>query len=246
MINLFRKIRYNLMASNKTERYVKYAFGEIALVVIGILLALALNDWNSKRLEQADIREYYPKLIAELDGQIRSEERRLLKIEEDLELIEAIQKSISTNNRDSFRVAMAGLTALEFDWHAPRNHPLFEEFLAKNYYSKVEDEVLESNVRNLSQLIEAHNRYMLYAEDIHRSFILPFIKEHLDYSKIRESEHSELHGPDLIDYDTLFDHREFRNILAMRAKILQTERSMSGGALYVFGQLKDSLSEGLD
>jgi uncharacterized protein YbgA (DUF1722 family) len=50
MIKFFRKIRYNLMEKNKTGKYFKYAIGEIVLVVIGILIALSINNWNEKRL----------------------------------------------------------------------------------------------------------------------------------------------------------------------------------------------------
>jgi len=49
MIKFFRKIRYNLMSENKTGKYLKYAIGEIALVMIGILLALQVNNWNEGR-----------------------------------------------------------------------------------------------------------------------------------------------------------------------------------------------------
>ena len=55
MIKFFRKIRYNLMEQNKTSKYLKYAIGEIALVVIGILIAIQLNsarDNNNKRIEE--------------------------------------------------------------------------------------------------------------------------------------------------------------------------------------------------
>ena len=45
---IFRKIRYDLMEINKTGKYFKYAIGEIILVVIGILLALQINNWNEK------------------------------------------------------------------------------------------------------------------------------------------------------------------------------------------------------
>ena len=51
MIKFFRKIRYDLMEKNKTGKYLKYAIGEIILVVIGILIALQINNWNEKRLE---------------------------------------------------------------------------------------------------------------------------------------------------------------------------------------------------
>lgn len=49
MIKFFRKIRYNLMEQNKTSKYLKYAIGEIVLVVIGILIALQINNWNENR-----------------------------------------------------------------------------------------------------------------------------------------------------------------------------------------------------
>lgn len=50
MLKLFRKIRQNLLMENKTSKYLKYAIGEIVLVVIGILIALQINNWNQKRM----------------------------------------------------------------------------------------------------------------------------------------------------------------------------------------------------
>jgi len=49
MIKFFRKIRYDLMEKNKNGKYLKYAIGEILLVVIGILIALQINNWNELR-----------------------------------------------------------------------------------------------------------------------------------------------------------------------------------------------------
>ena len=52
MIKLFRHIRYDLMNQNKTTKYFKYAIGEIVLVVIGILIALQINNWNEEKKER--------------------------------------------------------------------------------------------------------------------------------------------------------------------------------------------------
>ena len=52
MIKFFRKIRQNLLMENKTSKYFKYAIGEIILVVIGILIALQINNWNELRKDQ--------------------------------------------------------------------------------------------------------------------------------------------------------------------------------------------------
>lgn len=52
MIKFFKKIRYDLMEKNKTGKYLKYAIGEIVLVVIGILIALQLNNLNELRKQK--------------------------------------------------------------------------------------------------------------------------------------------------------------------------------------------------
>eukprot|EP01093_Parvamoeba_rugata_P010289 TRINITY_DN2799_c0_g4_i1.p2 TRINITY_DN2799_c0_g4~~TRINITY_DN2799_c0_g4_i1.p2 ORF type:complete len:144 (-),score=30.31 TRINITY_DN2799_c0_g4_i1:1192-1623(-) len=52
MIKFFRKIRQNLLSEGKTGKYFKYAIGEIVLVVIGILIALQINNWNIKVKER--------------------------------------------------------------------------------------------------------------------------------------------------------------------------------------------------
>nr|WP_321222560.1 DUF6090 family protein [uncultured Psychroserpens sp.] len=49
MIKFYRKIRQNLLIEGKTRKYIKYAIGEIFLVVIGILIALQINNWNENR-----------------------------------------------------------------------------------------------------------------------------------------------------------------------------------------------------
>ena len=49
MIKLFRNIRKKLLEQGKTANYLKYAIGEIVLVVIGILIALQINTWNENR-----------------------------------------------------------------------------------------------------------------------------------------------------------------------------------------------------
>ena len=49
MINFFRKIRRDLIANSKSYKYFKYAIGEIVLVVLGILIALQINNWNEER-----------------------------------------------------------------------------------------------------------------------------------------------------------------------------------------------------
>jgi len=79
MIKFFRKIRYNLMEKNKTGKYFKYAIGEIVLVVIGILIALSINNWNTSRINN-DLEIFY------IQGIIRDIETDVVKLNYNISL----------------------------------------------------------------------------------------------------------------------------------------------------------------
>lgn len=74
MIKFFRKIRYDLMEKNKTGKYLKYAIGEIALVMVGILLALQVNNWNTNKAltkkEIVKLNEISKNLTSDLENQL--------------------------------------------------------------------------------------------------------------------------------------------------------------------------------
>lgn len=60
------------MEKNKTGKYLKYAIGEIILVVIGILIALQVNNWNQSNNEKILEKEYLSRLLQDLDFDIKS------------------------------------------------------------------------------------------------------------------------------------------------------------------------------
>ena len=66
MIKFFRKIRYDLMKKNKAGQYLKYAIGEIVLVVIGILIALQINNWNEQKILKVQEKEALNEIISDL------------------------------------------------------------------------------------------------------------------------------------------------------------------------------------
>ncbi|SMD42785.1 hypothetical protein SAMN00777080_1350 [Aquiflexum balticum DSM 16537] len=70
MISLFRKIRQKLLSENRVTRYLVYAIGEILLVVIGILIALSINNWNENRKDNLLMKKYTENLISELKSDL--------------------------------------------------------------------------------------------------------------------------------------------------------------------------------
>jgi hypothetical protein len=83
MIKFFRKIRQQLLTENKFNKYIIYAIGEIVLVVIGILIALSINNWNEWQQQREketivlyDLKENLESNIQLLEKEIKGIKRR--------------------------------------------------------------------------------------------------------------------------------------------------------------------------
>jgi hypothetical protein len=74
MIKFFRKIRQNLLNKNKVGKYLLYAFGEIILVIIGILIALNINQRSEQKKEEAKIDAIFEEVLVELEDFINKGE----------------------------------------------------------------------------------------------------------------------------------------------------------------------------
>ena len=71
MLRFFRKLRQRLFTENKFSKYLLYALGEIALVMIGILLALQVNNWNEERKQRQVEIKYFGNLKNDLLADIQ-------------------------------------------------------------------------------------------------------------------------------------------------------------------------------
>jgi len=100
MIKFFRSIRKKLLAEGKTTNYLKYAIGEIVLVVIGILIALQINNWNQNR----KIRHTELKLLYELKEDLQETKIDLLsdieKAKNILLITDSIYQKINAKDLD--------------------------------------------------------------------------------------------------------------------------------------------------
>jgi hypothetical protein len=118
MIKFFRNIRQNLLAEGKTGKYLKYAFGEIILVVIGILIALQLNNVNENKKNNIFEKE----ILSQIQENLKSDKLVLKQIE--LNFIKAIESSKkilnaeeSEKTKDSIKFWLGAI--IQFDRFQP-------------------------------------------------------------------------------------------------------------------------------
>jgi hypothetical protein len=96
MIKFFRHIRQNLIMENKTSKYLKYAIGEIVLVVIGILIALSINNWNEGRMDRLLEKKFLIRFDEEISTNIGSISNSIMLNKNRMKRAEFLMKSIDS------------------------------------------------------------------------------------------------------------------------------------------------------
>jgi hypothetical protein len=157
MIKFFRKIRQNLLTENKFTKYLLYAVGEIILVVIGILIALQLNDWNDHRKQIILEKEYYCRLLD--DVRLDEEQmQNLLQLAE--ERLAASNQSVRLLLKDDAKKIEIG-SQISLSTKA-----IYSDFEPNN--SAYEDLKSGANLNIISDksVIKALNRYFNRVEEL--------------------------------------------------------------------------------
>ena len=101
MIKFFRKIRYDLMEKKKTGKYFKYALGQIALVVIGILIALQINNFNNDKKQRNTEQAYLQSLQTEFTTNLKKINNCLTENKNRVNAVEDMLALFDNNVRDT-------------------------------------------------------------------------------------------------------------------------------------------------
>ena len=102
MLRFFRQIRQRLLTDNKFSKYLLYAVGEILLVVIGILIALQVNNWNINKENRKEEIYYLQKLKLNLQQDTTYVRERLRGIHQGLSLLDSLETEIKNPLKTSF------------------------------------------------------------------------------------------------------------------------------------------------
>ena len=188
MIKFFRRIRQQLLGEDKTGKYFKYALGEILLVMIGILLALQVNNWNEKRKLESKSLDYLQRLKVDLDDVLENVDNSLKETERKYNQALTALEALETKNLSSAKVG-------DFEKHLKQyfqfeitiqNTTAYNEMLSsgdlgliknvwlRTAFSNLSDErdfLMEVNQSNHSayknnmEVIEKHIRYHIQNRD---------------------------------------------------------------------------------
>lgn len=115
MINLFRKIRFENMGKNKKSSYLKYAIGEIALVVVGILIALQINNWNEEHTDRLNEQHLLTSLNEEFVLNRNELKNTEIRLTEKIKTISKLLDLFGQNANNVRKEYLDSLLYLSFD-----------------------------------------------------------------------------------------------------------------------------------
>jgi len=157
MLRFFRTIRKKLIEEDNGRKYLLYAIGEILLVVIGILIALQVNNWNENRIQRNQETHYLEKLAEEMDG-IRAEAEYMLEFAELQQkharmVLESLQTGTIPDNVTSGEMFIA----IQHNGWAP--HPNFvstvwDELKSTAKLSLIQDKTITDNAGKIYASID--------------------------------------------------------------------------------------------
>ena len=144
MIKFFRKIRQKLLTENKFSKYLLYAIGEIILVVIGILIALQINNANENRKITETKKEYYRQILLDLDKEIDNINTRIIFLDTSIVSLNNYFQNLKNPNLKPIELIQQ-LKKVEFNF----KYISFNANTIQTLESTGEIKIIPENIRNL-------------------------------------------------------------------------------------------------
>ncbi|MEP1152346.1 MAG: hypothetical protein ABJH08_11515 [Balneola sp.] len=206
------------MEQNKVRTYLLYAIGEIALVMIGILLALQVNNWNQNRIEQEQLQNYYERIIEEIETDIPVKQDFLISNQFIIDLNKRTLNLLNTGNPDSLKQLRNTLGALSTAWSVDLSYPVLNEFKNSGYLSKVRNTDLKQKFFELNTTIEYTNSMDTYIVDQYLNTMEPFIIRSFNYQAVALKRYQSLliQGGPSIDYTQFNEDLELWNMVSFK------------------------------
>jgi len=172
MIPFFRKTRKKMADDNKPLKYMRYAIGEIVLVVIGILIALQINNWNEQRLEKIEINNILHTITSNLNSDINALDN---EITDGAKLMMFWERLLSDTDNDSLTSLFVKNITIRF---IPVDNAGYSNALANNKLRLVKSSSVKSGIVSYYGIdLDTSSRFSQYLLDLANDLTLLAIEE---------------------------------------------------------------------
>jgi Family of unknown function (DUF6090) len=216
MIKFFRHIRQRLIRENRFSKYFLYAIGEIILVVIGILIALQVNNWNELKKQQIEAQSKIQELQEEF-----TENRLVLKerindletannyVHRIIDITNAVETDPKHTNLDSIISR-----SLKYGNYNPANSTI-QELIGSGKLGLIKDKELKKSLYTWLQMLEDSDEDFKNQDHQAQSLLIPYLYKNISmqnlnaYTNMEVVQKSRLYND---SYNQVVKNLEFENL----------------------------------
>jgi Family of unknown function (DUF6090) len=204
------------MENNKTGRYLKYAIGEIVLVVIGILIALSINNWNQNRIDRNEEKDIIAKLHKDfqenkmiIKGFIVTNKNEMNAQMELMNLIGASKEELIKHRLDSLFYVSFGANELAFADNTLKN------IMQSGQLNLLKNEEINVLLYKWNVLSEIRKIRMDKLDDWVNDKFIPYLLSKISFKQMDVIDNLKWSGKSKVkpEYYPLFQEVEFENYL---------------------------------
>ncbi len=219
MIKFFRKIRQNQLSEGKTGKYLKYAVGEIVLVMIGILLALQVNNWNNDRIERKKEANYIKNINKEFilnRKQLDTVTFYHFKVFNNAtKILNSTPIDIKTINKDSLSFYISETFNY---WTFNPQQSTINSLTNTSSFEIISNVELRELLQNWDELVKDYKEEEIISRESCLNDYFPFFRKHISFLKF--SNNSNILDYNNTDY-TFLNSLEFQNAIAFRRELIR-------------------------
>jgi hypothetical protein len=223
MIKFFRKIRQKMLTENKFSKYLIYAVGEIILVVIGILIALQINNWNEANKQQLKTENLNIRLQNQISQNIQQTKGRIDDTKIQLENMTSLMLMIG-KPLEEFDLEMLDnkLSMVLIDYHLGLDLNTLAEAQDNGEIASIKNDSLRVALYKLATINETIEQRQNVANGDNLNFVVPYFYKNSNTRNIssnRDISHREKIGYSKLknhSYNEILNDREFENLLDYR------------------------------
>ena len=234
MLAFFRKIRRDLIANNQVIKYLKYAVGEIVLVVIGILIAISLNNLKDASDLKKDEIELYRDIITELKEDLRDIQENAEHNEHYLQRYRMASEIILTDENREKRDSLAVLATELTQFSDFKNEmPIYDRLFTSGEQNLISDTQLLTELKRLAISYNYTHRLERNQQDFMYT-VLPKVADFIRFNP-----------PEIVDIEGLYGYR-FQNDIEVLIFIMKEKKALYTDVENQLNELLGKLNEKID
>ena len=239
-----------LLGKNKSIN-IKFILIEIILVTVGVLMAIAVNNWNTSRLIKIEVDNYLLEIRSEIQGGIKYQNINIERFESMSNNLIRVMKIIERNDLDSIPYLNKLIWPIGTTWPISYELPILEEFMDKDYLNTVQNDSLKKTLKMYNRIKESAIGMAAFNEKQYLDKVESFINKNIEYLEIMEGEIWESnninnHPRIKTNFKELFNDLEFWNILTLKTETFFIELSQVKSHKRTFLLIEKYLNQYLD